>query len=458
MAEPQHAPSFVRWDVVEEHFDEAEFLHVLWRDALDTPVFRLDDVVNTVERRMLLHVEGLAIGGAPVAERLLWPALDPAADSLGHATIAGLALLRDAEPHDVDRILAHLLTLPPGPAFDGLAQALCLVPRADAVGRTMTRIERGPENERGPLLVAIASRIGTPGANALAWLEQAARSEDPAHRLAVARIAMHSPRAVGLRAAERLANDPDPTVRIAAIEAALVHGSPGAHQLVIDVARGRIAADPAVVRASFLAIGLTGEPQHVDLARQRLEDPAVRADVVWMLGFGGRPASVDLLLPLLTDKDLGPLAAEAIVGITGIGREDPQFWETGVAQPEVTDEDVTGELPPEPAAPPIPSAEDELPVPIPEPFVRAWSTMRGQMDPRQRFGEGRPLVHASTYAALLAGITMRRRHAVALEVAIRTRGLVCIPTRVLSATARPQLTSLGAAGAIDGNRPFARIS
>lgn len=459
MSEPQQARDLVRWDVVEEHLDEAEFLLVQWEAGLDSPAYRLDDLANTVEQRLLVHVDALAVGGAPVAEALLWPALDAKADARPLATVAGLALLREADPHGVDRILAHLVALPPGPAFDGLAAALCLTPRTDVASRVFTRVEHGAVEDRSKLLVAIAARGGTPGTAAQAWLETAVRDEDVAVRRGAARLALHCPRAVALRAAERLIGDADPEVCIAALEAAFVHGSPGAHAVAIEFARGARPADPAVVRAALLAISLTGESVHLELARARLADADVRADAVWALGFGGRPAAVELLLPLLGDAKLGPLAAEAILGITGIGRDDPRCWVEGAPQPEVTDAEIQGDLPPEDLdADPSGAVEDELPVPIAERFVAAWATTRDRMDPRQRFGEGRPLVHASTYAELLAGATMRRRHAIALEIALRTRGVVRVPTRVFSSATRPHLGVLAAAGAIDGNRPFARIS
>lgn len=459
MAPPQQARDLVRWDIVEEHLDEAEFLLQLWEAALESPGYREDELANTLERRLLAHVEALAVGGVPVADALLWPTLDAEAKSRTHATVAALALLREADPNGLDRILGHLVSLPAGPAFDGLATALCIAPRNDVASRMFSRVEHGAADDRGKLLVAIAPRGGSPGAAAIAWLEQAVSDPDVLVRRGAATLAMHCPRAAALRAAERLASDADPNVRIAALQAALVHGSAGAHALAVDIARGRMPAEPAVVRAALVAIALTGEPAHVDLAKARMADDDVRPDVIWALGFGGRPAAVDLLLPLLSDSELGPLAAEAIVGITGIGRDDPSFWVAGAPQPVVTDADIQGELPPEdPGVDPAGKVEDELPVPIREKFVAAWATTRDRMDPRQRFGEGRPLVHASIYAEVLGGTTMRRRHAIALEIAMRTRGVVRLPTRVFSAAARSQLGVLTAAGAIDGSRPFARIS
>src|SRR5687767_2503153 len=68
----------VRWDVIEEHLEEAAFLWTQWETALDAPDFTLSEVADTIEARLLAHLDALEIGGPAVARRLLEPALrDP---------------------------------------------------------------------------------------------------------------------------------------------------------------------------------------------------------------------------------------------------------------------------------------------------------------------------------------------------------------------------------------------
>src|SRR5512143_1285821 len=62
-------------DISEEHLDEASFLWVQWERALMAPDYDLEETA-TLEERLLAHLDGLVVGGAPVAEALLRPALD----------------------------------------------------------------------------------------------------------------------------------------------------------------------------------------------------------------------------------------------------------------------------------------------------------------------------------------------------------------------------------------------
>jgi hypothetical protein len=61
----------VLWDVVEEHLDEAAFLVGQFERALEHPARLLSELDRYPEGRLRAHVDALAIGGAPVRERLL---------------------------------------------------------------------------------------------------------------------------------------------------------------------------------------------------------------------------------------------------------------------------------------------------------------------------------------------------------------------------------------------------
>ena len=65
----------VRWDICEEHLDEAAFLWDRGERALNAPNYAIGEVAVGPEERLLAHLDGLVLGGQPVADKLLLPAL-----------------------------------------------------------------------------------------------------------------------------------------------------------------------------------------------------------------------------------------------------------------------------------------------------------------------------------------------------------------------------------------------
>src|SRR3569832_1116128 len=65
----------IPWDIYEEHLDEAAFLWGQWERAMDAAHYTIDEVIEGPERRLRAHLDGLVLGGHPVAENLLVPAL-----------------------------------------------------------------------------------------------------------------------------------------------------------------------------------------------------------------------------------------------------------------------------------------------------------------------------------------------------------------------------------------------
>lgn len=455
MASPDE---LVRWDIVEEHLDEAEFLFAQWDEALDSQ--RVFDRVGTgVESRLLAHVDGLAVGGAPVADRLLWSALAPDAEEMHRVAAATLALVLWSDAAALERVLAVLAKLEPGVARAGIVHALVSSAGAQQVARLVGTAERGDDAVRLALLPVFAARGGFGAGALLGWIDRLPSSDDRSTREAGARAAMFCPRASALRVAERLVNDPDRAVATAALRTAIIHGSGGAYLHAFDIVRGKVRADVGVRRAAMECLASCGEPPAVAVLLDRLGDTESQADAIWALGFSGRVETIDPLSSLLEDEQLGPLAAEAIVGITGIGRDDPGFWIDAPIEPGPTGPEIAEPIPSEDLDVALdPTAEESLPVPRAGAFLAAWAQLRPRFDSRLRFHMGRALGDGSAYVEALASSTMRRRHNIALELAIRTRGVCVLGTRTMTRLQRAQLGTVAALGAIDGARAFARIS
>ena len=447
------APPQVLWSVVEEHLDEAVFGLGQWHAALDSPTYDLESLAKTLEFRTIAHLDALAVGGSEVADTLLWPALAPDAEDEGLAAAATAALLIEPCTIALDRILELLHAGPVGPASAGIIRTLGSAPRLDLSARALALAER--VDEPAALLEVAAARGGVPGTKATAWIPQAARSDDPRLRTIAARMGAVLPRAQGLHVAEKLLGDRDEGVAVAALGTALVHGSPAAHARTLELAKTASASS----RECRVMLAVGGEREQVQLLVELLASEDDRAEALWALGFCGRVDVIDRLLPWLDDGDAAALAAEAIGGITGLGHRDRRFWREQAAQPEVTDADLDDPLPQEDLDASLDTAaQDELPQPIPAVFREAWTLLRTRVDPRIRFHYGRPLAHTSDYAGAIAIATCRRRHAIAFELAMRTRGLCRVATRTFTSALRRAIDAVASTGAVDGARPYARIS
>ncbi|HEX3904694.1 MAG TPA: hypothetical protein VH853_17800, partial [Polyangia bacterium] len=122
----------VLWDVFEEHLDEATFLLQSWRTAVRSPRTSLTLLQKTVEPRLLAHLDALAVGGPPVADALLWPALGKESEAKAPAVAAiGSALLLGDDAAERDRVVDALRTTELAMVRAGLIQAFEISPRAD---------------------------------------------------------------------------------------------------------------------------------------------------------------------------------------------------------------------------------------------------------------------------------------------------------------------------------------
>jgi uncharacterized protein (TIGR02270 family) len=166
------------------------------------------------------------------------------------------------------------------------------------------------------------------------------------------------------------------------------------------------------------------------------------ADAVWAAGFAGTVAAADACVSAMRSghERILRLAGEAFSAITGL-RIERHFAAEEPAEPEEPIpfelEDLDADL--------VPAPERSLPLPDPHEVVRWWRRQREGLRPGTRYLDGRELGAESLLAALEAG-PMRRRHAHALDLAIRTRGALRIPTR---AWTRDQRTSPGALAPAD---------
>lgn len=419
----------IRWDVVEEHLDEAAFLRQLWEEALRSPDYTLAEIAEGPEERLLAHLDGLVVAGRRAAEKLLLPAL--AGDEPGPAFAAAFALLCSEEGDFAGPVLQALEKAEPGgEPRAAIGRALGLVPRPDLGPRLAGLAPRAAAALQPDLLVVLGALRIDPGMR----LEPLAASEQPGPRALALSLARLLPGRLDPGAVEQgLAAEEEP-VRAAALESGLVLGTRGAFAAAEATVAGR---GPAFATAALL-LGLSGDEKSLGPLVQALGDETTRGPAAFALGFSGRVAAADALLAAMSVEELAPLCAEGFAAISGLA-VGKQF-----AKPARRWDPAAGDEPDGPYGP-----EADLPAPEPEAIAAWWKEARPRLDPAQRWLRGQPWGPEALLRELAEG-PARRREALALDLAIRTRGQVQLAWDALSARQRGELQAARGAGKVSG--------
>ncbi|MFY2557023.1 hypothetical protein ACN469_05285 [Corallococcus terminator] len=177
----ERRPEDVLWDVVERHLEEAAFLWEQWARHHFTADFTLAELGERLEARLLAHLQGLAVGGAPVAERMLLPLLELEEDAVEEEPLrvsAGARALLDGwnEPaaHAVFDAFAGA-----GPVLrSALQRALELSERQDVARRLGPHLVEGRPEVQSAVLEVLAFREEAPQVALDAFL----LGEDPMSR------------------------------------------------------------------------------------------------------------------------------------------------------------------------------------------------------------------------------------------------------------------------------------
>ena len=398
-----HSPAQPLWDVVERHFDEADFLTERWRAAFDEPDMTLRELAENVEARLLAHLEGLAIAGPRALAKLVWPALLDHRTDVSRTLCSALAILEQGELDDCARLLARLDEhTPADDRWVGIVAALGLSQRQGTTQWLRAQLEQAEGGRFAGIVEALAQR----GAVLGPALTPLLASDDPTVLIAAARLAS-SGDASQLKLLTRLGTHNDHAVVAAVVETCLLREVGGS----LDVAR-HWAFDAHTCefrRSALLWLSLFGEAGDQGRVIALIDDPLLRPHALWAASFTGQIGAVEAALPWLGDTEVGPLAAELVTAIAGLPTDDDTLWldrehETREELPELTkDLDATLELEPEAL----------LPVPNPDTVAIWWHARRPERD------QGHPLLAGQPRdeAALVRGLIeqpLRRRHALAL--------------------------------------------
>ena len=396
-----YSPPEPRWDIVEEHLDEAEFLWAMWEHSLLSPKYTLDTVARGPEQRLLANIDGLVVNGPEVAPRLLVPAL--AGGPPHRVSAAAAALLASPGSAGAAAVFDAWYELPA--QRPALARALACSDRADLPPLLRAQLEDPSQlAATAELLVARGEALGDALARLLA-------SPDPAQRaLAMRAIPDERDPAIYTHALIAGLAAPEPEILDAAIAAGARLGLGAAW------ARARERAQERPGAASLLLLALRNSPADHPSLLAALARPKRRPAAIWALGFIGMPEVLDACLEFLDDHKVNHLVSEVFTALTGV-----DLHAAGLAAPFAEVDRLEH------------SPEDELPRPDPMAVLHWWMQHRGQFRDGQRYLAGLPHSLAAVRTFLERG-PMRRRpahlqglqlHAAALRPRLEPRA----PTR-----------------------------
>ncbi len=422
----------VLWDVVVEHLDEAEYACSQWRAALDSPAYTLHDLARGPEELLFAHVDGLVLSGSAVVEHVLKPELEqPSEPRQARVLAAALALLA----HGRQDVVGQALWSDIPEVAAGAQHAFVLGAPPSFEAWLLQKLEQDLAQRERRVLLGIAAGRGLAVGNVLLSLQTA----DDEEVRAAACIARTADARRHLPALEFLTSHPTAKVRDAALVSALVHGSSFAFQRCLE-----LASDGETCHGlPMLLVALLGAQHHHELLLHQLSRTSHRSAALFALGYTGSTSVATSLLQHVASEDetTARLAGEAFSVITGLDTSvDPYLKVTGEpgeneeGLPPLQDDDLDASL--------VPIVEQGLPLPNPEALDAFWRVRAPTVDGRQRLLLGEPWMMGSALAAL-SGAQLRRRHAVALWLLIRSAGAAWIDTRTWSARQGLQLEAAG---------------
>ena len=420
-------PGRILWDVIQEHLDEAVFL---WRQrerGLASWEESLEEVAKGSEARLFAHVEGLVVGGAPVVRRLLLPALEGEdAERLGPAALALLGAGWD-EPEPRVLLLRGLIE-GPQEARREIRRALELSGRSGLDALLIPQAARGGPDAQATVLEVLATLQADPGP---ALPRTLAADAPPALWVASLRSARFAARLLAEGLVRQGLEHAEPSVRCAALETGLILGLRGPWH-----ACRRLAGEPVEEgRLARLAFARGGETADNTRPSQAADDPRLRADALWALGFSGRKAAAEALMDVLLQEDGSRLVAESLATITGLELAEHLLpVEENDAAPLADEGGEEGSWR-------VPPAEGRVQVAS---VAAWWREAKTRFNERERFVRGAAWSPTAVLSELARAPTYLRPVR-ALELAVRSRGACQVAT---AARASHQLHQLQAAEAL----------
>jgi len=352
----------VRSDVVDEHFEELDFLWEQRSALVFAPDWTLDELAE-LEERADAHLDGLHLAeryGVDVARAQLTSGEGAA------ATAAALVLLgaglRDIECEVVDALCAA----EEPPTRDRLRDGLRHAPLSADLERDLVELAaQAAEPTRAAALDVLAfHRCAAPG------VEPLQDAEDPAARVLAWEATGRLARSCDPQRLDHTLRTDAPAVQRAALAAAARCAFPGLEAVCLRA----FESDGSTEALAFL--GVLANDASTDVLVAALADAALSDAALRGLGAGGDVRALPHIISALADPERAAAAAAAFVRITGV--EDLPVREAEA---------------PEEGAPA--QAEDEQEAALPDVDANAvqalWQQMAGRFAPQRRWQCGLPV-------------------------------------------------------------------
>ena len=415
MQETEAKPELL-WDLVEESLDEAEFLWQRWDLALSSHEHDLRGLAYWLEDRLLGSMDGVRVAGDAAVETLLRPAL--LGDEPGRAAAAAYILGSAGTPIALEALIAAFRNAGPD-LRPTLRRGIELVVAPDLVAA----IERRTADASADVHAAVLEASSFRHKDSSSRLLDVVTSESPMLQKAAVTAARHATRDIGAQcAAYGLRSYSDAIARTAAIETGLMFGLPVAWQACLDgAASGAPGSEPLL-----LLVALLGTPHAHERIFRALHKEECQKAALFALGFVGTTSAADACIDLMGKGLHVQLAADSLCAMTGLDLRNSRLL-----APEPDEEvDVDHDA----------STEDLLPRPDVARVTAWWQSQRPHFHPNARYLGGIPVKLATLGKYLEHGV-MRRRHGVALELAIRTGGALQVETRAFATEQRQQIAA-----------------
>ena len=383
-------------DIIEEHFEELDFLLAQRESVIFAPDWTLEELAQ-LEERAEAHLDGLRVAELHAVD-LARPAL---AGKECFAAMAAALLFCSLRDVDLEREVVRALEAPSGPgALIGLRLALRHSPIESVLDALRTLAESSD-------LAVAASAIDVLTFHGVTTVGHARLlgSEEPSDR-ALAWGAMGRARVVRQGDLTEVGlQDGEASVRWAALHGAALSGLVELPRICRDSVASR---PPTTEVLAFL--GIVGDPQDRNILESATADSQRALDALYGLGALGSAEAVPVLIERM--KESGPIAtraAEAFARITG---------ESDVATPveEGTPQD----------------GERDRPIDV-DRVLAWWKAHRSRFAPQRRWQCGRDVTDAP---GLVDGLSLQSRRDLYLSSCVRSTKQV--PPIELEARARRQ--------------------
>jgi len=333
-------------EILEEHYEEVQFLWANRTAALRSPRFTVREL-GQLEERIEAHVQGMLAVGEPMRD-LVEPGLSATEATIAFAS--AFALLRLDKPPTTRLVLDRFATAE-GPALDGIREALCHAAPANSL-RELDFLAGGDQQ---PVAVAALEVLlwKSTAKPALDRIAPFLSAESPAARRGAWRMLAHAGLAADPKAYSTAMRDDDSLVQKESIWAAVWARVPG----ILALAR-KFAGEPNPAYVELYRV-LATVGKREDLARVErlahdaaLGPTAVRLSLVGTLG---SPSHIPWLIDQMSDPDAetAVAAGSAFTQMTGADVSSAAIAKLPPAEPTgdaAIDEEFAEEAPlPDPA-------------------------------------------------------------------------------------------------------------